>query len=282
MSAEIDEEIATLLAEPLDRFVEARTARVKELKAAGLTDAAAALAKIRKPSRVVWHLVDLGRRHPDEGAAAVTAADDLESAQSGGGGDVRGRLDRFREAIGTLTRVGDDPSLGLALRSVLADREARQAWADGRLLVLPQAGRPDTAIPEAPKQSSESEPRLAERRARRDAVAEVGDQGDGHRSAVVTGEDEVSSRRAKREARREAEAADTARRRAREAVQIAEREWQTAEDTRAALAREVDDLEQRIADLQIDLDRARDRLETAEGAEADASRRVDEAREGLD
>lgn len=150
------DELTALLEEPLDRFVEARTARVKALRADGRRDEATALAKVRKPTKLVWAVGEVARRHPDAATEALEVAGELEAAQAAGDA-VRPALRRFREVLSTLAPLADQvggPDLageaGLALRAVLADPDRRQDWAGGRLATLPgdtpEAGaRPDPA-----------------------------------------------------------------------------------------------------------------------------------------
>lgn len=275
-----EHEIVTLLAEPLDRFVEARTARVKELKAAGQKEVAAGLAKVRKPSRLVWAVGEVGRRHPDEVADAVRLAAELEAATSGGGGDVRSMLNQFREAIAGLTHrpdgtLGIDGSqLGLALRSVLGDADARQAWAEGRLLDLPVEGAfggpGDMAAlsPSQPKPRATTPPKKATGRKRQAGSADDRDQ-------------DEAELRVQEEADRRAREAEEEARRLRDAVEQAAGEVDAARDDRSAATGEVDDLESRIADLNRDLDAARARLEATEEAEREATERLDRARKAL-
>ena len=270
-----EDEIVALLAEPPDRFVEARTARVKELKAAGQKDVAAELAKVRKPSRIVWAVGELGRRHPDEAADAVQVAADLETATSGGGGDVRALLTRFREAIASLTQRSDGiegvdgSQLGLALRSVLGDAGARQAWADGRLLDLPAEGAfggPSDLAALSPAPPGPKPKAKAKRR--------------GSSAADQAGE--AAERRQQEEADRLAREAEEEARRLRDAVERATEEVDAARDDRSAAADEVDGLESRIADLTRELEAARTRLQAAQETEREAAERLDQVRTALD
>ncbi|MGQ0618079.1 MAG: hypothetical protein ACT4PW_14010 [Acidimicrobiia bacterium] len=83
-----DDEIVALLSLPLDRFVAARDARARELRASGRREEAAALAKVRKPLRPVWALGQLGRERPEQVARAVAVADRLAAVQAGGAGGI--------------------------------------------------------------------------------------------------------------------------------------------------------------------------------------------------
>lgn len=134
------DEIAPLLAVPLERFVEVRTARVKALKAEGHKAEATALARVRKPTRLVWLVGELARRYPDRAGEAADVARLLDSATEG----VRDLMRRLRDAVETLAALagevagpGDEAQVGLALRSVLGDPTARHEWQEGRLLALP-------------------------------------------------------------------------------------------------------------------------------------------------
>jgi hypothetical protein len=272
-----EHEIVALLAEPPDRFVETRTARVKELKAAGQKDVAAELAKVRKPSRIVWAVGELGRRHPDDAAEAVEVAAELETATSGGGGDVRALLTRFREAIAALTQRSDGiegidgSQLGLALRSVLGDAEARQAWAGGRLLDLPAEGAfggpGDLGALSAPPPRPKPKPK---------AKAPAG------KGPASSADDRAREDAEQEEADRLAGEAEEEARRLRDVVDRASEEVDAARDARSAASEEVDDLASRIADLTRALETARDRLRAAEEAEEEAAGRLDQARAALD
>lgn len=136
------DELRQLLAEPLDRFVAVRNARVKALRAEGHREAAALLASVRKPSRLTARVAVLARADPDAAAGAVQAAEDLEAAQEGDG-DLREAMAAVRPAIDAVLRSAsalDRVDLGFPLRTVLADPEVRQAWLDGILLRLPGPG----------------------------------------------------------------------------------------------------------------------------------------------
>lgn len=275
---DVAEEVATLLAEPLERFVEARTARVKALKADGRRDEAAALAKVRKPARLVWALGALARAHPEAAAEAVEAADDLAAVQEAGEGDVRSLLGRFRDSIAVLARATDDAdgsidgtTLDLAVRTVLADPPARQAWSEGRLLELPRdeaLGTPlGVGAGDAPSRPARSTtPRPSGGRPRRSPHQE-----DGAR--------EQEERTQREAAAREVE---QVRRRALAALDEAERSAQETSAERTAAGRAVSDLEERRAALEVELVDACDRAERAERADDEATHRLGEARRRVD
>lgn len=148
------DEVVALLSRPLEQFVSARSARVKELRAEGRRREATALSKVRKPVRLVWVVGEVARRDPAEAVATVAVADEVARAMAGEG-DGRAALARLREAVARAVDAGGaiDPAVdrgGLeeALRSVLADPAGRAAWAEGRLLALPTGdGASDAASP---------------------------------------------------------------------------------------------------------------------------------------
>jgi hypothetical protein len=93
---------------PPDRFVAERDALVKELRAAGRDDDAAAVKKLRKPTATVWALNQLAAREPAALGALFEAGRALRAAQSEAiAGDTSGALVEAgasrRAAVGRLT-----------------------------------------------------------------------------------------------------------------------------------------------------------------------------------
>jgi hypothetical protein len=93
---------------PPDRFIAERDALVKELRAAGRDDDAAAVKKLRKPTATVWALNQLAEREPEALAALFEAGRALRAAQSEAiAGDTSGALvdagASRRAAVGRLT-----------------------------------------------------------------------------------------------------------------------------------------------------------------------------------
>jgi hypothetical protein len=79
----VDEAADRLYALPFEEFIPERDATAKRLRKEGEKDAAAAVAKLPKPSQVAWVANQLGRA----GAGDLLAAGDaLREAQLGGGG----------------------------------------------------------------------------------------------------------------------------------------------------------------------------------------------------
>lgn len=255
------DDVAALLAVPPEEFVAARTARVKELKTDGHKDEAAALARLRKPVRLVWVVGELARRHPDVAGAAAEVAEELEEAQASGSG-VRPLLKRFRDVVGQVAELADEVEgtvdrleVGLALREVLADPGGREAWIEGRLLALP--GDEDD---EAPADE------LAPRRAAKKAAARKG--------AAKDGPDDEAEQRAREEAE--------ARRVAEEAVAATEAEVAEATTARDGAASALADLEEQLAALEARVAEARASVEEADTAVAAAQERHATATTALD
>lgn len=180
MGAVSDDELVALLAVSLDTFVAERTARVKALKADRRKEEAAALGKVRKPSRLVWALGEVARRHPDEVTAVTVAAGDVETAQSGAGGSMREALSQLRQGLAGIVaratevdRALDEADITLAVRSVLADPDARQAWIDGLLLALPSEVAPSPGAPRS------DEPGAGQRRPKATSSESVAEASDG-------------------------------------------------------------------------------------------------------
>ncbi len=143
-----DDEVAAVLAAGPDGFVTTRTAHSRALRADGRREEAAALAKVRKPLRVVWDLLGVQRADPDLAERAAAAATTLEQAQVGRGGRVRPAMAALREVLDEVAAAADGSAdVALAARQVLGDPDARAAWTEGRLLAVPgdradRRGRP--------------------------------------------------------------------------------------------------------------------------------------------
>lgn len=168
-----DAVVDELLATGPEEFVARRTAIVKRLRAAGDRATADAVAKLRKPARLVWRLDAAARA--DRGAVArlVTAAADARAAQAGGrGGDLRAATAAIRDAIGEL--AGGEPELAQTLRVLAGDEDALDALAQGRLLALPEVGGlgplPERGDDTAARPGEPRRPDAAARRRAKDAV----------------------------------------------------------------------------------------------------------------
>jgi hypothetical protein len=84
---------------PADRFTEVRHRRAKELADAGHRDVAAAVKKLRKPSRSAWLANHLTRVHPEEMEEVLTLGREMRQAQEQGRGDELRRLGARRQGL---------------------------------------------------------------------------------------------------------------------------------------------------------------------------------------
>jgi len=80
-------------------FTAARTVLVRELKAAGDKDAAAAVAAMRKPPRTAWALNRLARESPETVAGVLDAAAGVATALQGTGDDLRQAQGAYTGAV---------------------------------------------------------------------------------------------------------------------------------------------------------------------------------------
>jgi hypothetical protein len=78
----LPESAIALFRTPPDRFIGERDALVKELRAAGRDDEAAAVKALRKPTATVWALNQLTEREPEAVAVLFEAGRALRAAQS--------------------------------------------------------------------------------------------------------------------------------------------------------------------------------------------------------
>ena len=131
-----------------EEFTAARNARVKEAKAAGDPELAAAVQALRKPTTGAWLLNQLVRRHGDEVEQVLELGAQLRAAQGTLGADELRELDRQRRqlthAVAQQARsVGRDAGRRVTeqvateveetLRSAMVDPEAGAALSTGLL-----------------------------------------------------------------------------------------------------------------------------------------------------
>ncbi|MGF1667234.1 MAG: hypothetical protein ACFCVC_13290 [Acidimicrobiia bacterium] len=145
----MDDHLDELFAAPLDRYIEVRGDIVRRLKSEGSTEAAAAVAAIRKPSVSVWVVNQLARSAGADLADLAEAGTKLEAVQRGAmnGGPVTGyqearaqeaaaiaRLEKAaRRVMPSITAQTQDRVL-TTLRSGAASTEGRAMLAAGRLV----------------------------------------------------------------------------------------------------------------------------------------------------
>jgi dihydrofolate reductase len=94
-AGELEASIAGLYRGPLEDFVSRRDSLLKELRAAGNRDAAAAVKNLRKPSRVAWALVQAALNNSQAIDGLDSALGETLSAHTSGG-DVRSATARLR------------------------------------------------------------------------------------------------------------------------------------------------------------------------------------------
>ena len=161
---------------PFDDFIAERDATAKRLRKEGEKDAAAAVAKLPKPSQVAWVANQLGRAGADE---LLSAGDAIRDAQLGGGGReaLREATAAQRTAVDELLKEAEGlrplsrdlkDRLRALLTAVAGDEDVRAAFEAGRLVEEPSAGGawPVGAFvaPQAPAKPRRSAPAKPEKR----------------------------------------------------------------------------------------------------------------------
>ena len=97
-----------LFAVPLEEFVEERKRLARELRAAGDKDAAAAVAKLPKPTPPAWALNLLAREEPDAVGDWLAAAEALRDASARPGKGLREAMAAHRDATRSLVALARD------------------------------------------------------------------------------------------------------------------------------------------------------------------------------
>ncbi len=260
---DLDAAVALVYAQPPSGFVAARTALVKELKAAKRKKDATEVAALRRPTKQAWALGEAVRRAPEAAAALFAAVAALANPD----GDLRQRANDLRAVTGALVESagGLDPGEATAaLLAVAADPEATEALRRGRLAEVPATGgfgglSSDLAPVPHPVEADGAD------------GADGGDDA-GTGAAPVPGDEESrGSANADRE-RQEAEA----RARAEHLAALAAERDRAAEEEEAA-ARWVDTARGAVDEAEAELARASSALAAARMAAAAASERLDAA-----
>jgi hypothetical protein len=122
--------IADLFAVPLEGFVAARNTLAKELKAAKQLEESAEVAALRKPSKTLWLVNQLARRHPKQLEAFIDATAKVRHAQQKGVG-VREAMAAQRDALSHLTKLEPQADVQLLQSAAMSEPEA---LGEGRLL----------------------------------------------------------------------------------------------------------------------------------------------------
>ena len=148
---EVDVAVARIYAEPPSAFVTARTAMVKDLKAARRKEDAALVSALRRPTKQGWALGEAVRRTPEAASGFFAAVAALGEPS----GDLRRRTNDLRVATATLVdavATMDPGEATAALLAVAADPAALDALRLGRLSEVPSGGGFGglTLLPEPP------------------------------------------------------------------------------------------------------------------------------------
>jgi hypothetical protein len=286
-----DDVVDRLYGLPHDAFVAERDAQVKELRAAGRRDEAAAVKALAKPTVAAWAVNQAVRSQARAAAGlwkagnALAAAQDAVLAGKGSGADLRAATERERGALdplveaarGLLSSSGGDLSettierVRDTLHAAAIDAEARADVAAGRATRerVPQGlfGGAEVVAPARGRGRARKEPvaepkEPAARGRKRDAAA----GGTRDKAAAARERERAAERR-----REEAES----RRGERERAAARKREHKAASDRVARAERALAEAEERSA-------KAQERLAEAHKREQDAAEALAEARAELE
>ena len=141
----VEEAAERLYGLPFEDFIAERDATAKALRKDGEKEAAAAVAKLPKPTQVAWVANQLGRAGAGE---LLAAGDAVREAQLGGGGReaLREATQAQRAAVDALLKDADDlrelsrdlkDRLRALLVAVAGDEDVRAAFEAGRLVEEP-------------------------------------------------------------------------------------------------------------------------------------------------
>ena len=157
-----------------DDFVAERDRLAKRLRAEGSSDAAASVASLRKPPKLVTAINRAAQELPEQAQAATRAAETLAAAQAGGDRRrLEATLARLDETVDRLVgrAIGDGADRAAVyrlVRAALTSPQGRQAIAQGRLTELPEPAGFDALAGmkiTAPKRSTQTVSDTRSRRA---------------------------------------------------------------------------------------------------------------------
>lgn len=172
------EGVEAVFAADLAEFVATRDALVKELKAAGDKDGAAAVKQLKKPSTVAWGVNRVVRENPDDVAALVEAAAAVRAAQVRAvqGNDAGGLREASREwrrlvnelagKVGRLVGAQYRDEAAATFEAASAEEGLTDVLRAGRFTAAVAAagfglaGMPDPGP--APERRTRAEPRVAD------------------------------------------------------------------------------------------------------------------------
>jgi hypothetical protein len=266
-----EDAVDELYALPLDEFTPRRDELAKELRATGKRDGAAWVKALRKPSAAAWLVNQLARTQKSDARRLLEKGDALRVSQEralarqASREELAGATQEHAEAMrmllskapGFLDRRGASPSqttlerAAETLRAILLDDSVRAGFAAGRLtrehraagLGLAVSGRPTVAVASPAK------------------AAKPGKRPKGGASAAAP-----ERRRAQERARAQAVASE-----ARSRQRARQRDLSAAQ-------RDVRQAERELESAQRRLEKARRALVRAREKEADAGKRVEQAR----
>jgi hypothetical protein len=295
---EADRTVDALYTAPPKEFTATRARVVQELKAAGRTDEARALAKMKRPPASVWAVNQLARAAPDAVAELLELGAGLRSAEkqllkggqaSGNAGEYLADARTARQKVAALARraetllaeAGHKATAPLARKishtlqaAAVADDDTRAALEAGTLTqdLTPASsfggGDLSSALSASVATAKQTHPKKPERAAERAPEPKL-------QRAQETKRAKADEKRAQaielRERRREQAAARKQAAALRRAADLADREV-------AARKRDVDKAREAVEDAEAELRAAKDALIDAENA-AHAARRAADAAE---
>jgi hypothetical protein len=298
---DLDTAVDALYARPLDEFIAARDAAVRQATDSGDRLGAARVKRLRKPSVAAWVINQVAREHPDEIGALAALGDELRAAtQDRDRARIRALDHLRRERTDALVRAVREAGEvgGRSVSSAVLDRMTETLTAavmDPDAAAVVRAGRLSRALQHVGFGIVDEEGEEAELVELRPATSEAGrsedaggSEGEGRPRAAGRSKAAGASNRTGRSRPKEAPAADE--------TDSAEADLVTAEQAVEETSARVDELEARrdeirerlrAADEVIDrggdeverLDRELERLTAERDA---ASEALDDARETAD
>ena len=263
MTATLEEIAAELYALPLEEFTEARNERVKTVAD---RDLAAAVMRLRKPLAPAWIVNLFARERPDQLAQALELGESLREAQEELDAKTLTALTRQRRTlVRELARAATDLAEHAGARVTAATTEAVEQTLNAAML---DAGAADAVA--SGRLIRPLEPSGGDTIDVSDAVAGVL----ASRPVRETPPDELSQRRARKDAEKAVRSAE-------QQVERAERQLRDAEREYEAASTRLDGLRQREVELEAELERARGEVEQAAEALAGREKRRDRARHEL-
>lgn len=122
--------LETLFATPFPEFVEERKRLAVGLRAAGHKAAAAALAKVHRPTLASWAINQLVRRAPGEVSAMFATAARVRLGDFAATAEHRGVIARLSALATEILREHDQPTSEATLRRITTSLQALSAYGD--------------------------------------------------------------------------------------------------------------------------------------------------------